>query len=69
MLTSNIWTQAGLVNGALSKVVEIIYSPDSKPPYVPMYVVTRFNSYNGPPWNDHDPKSILIIPVSLGNRR
>lgn len=69
MLTSNIWTQAGLVNGALGEVVEIIYSPGSKPPDVPMYVVTRFDNYSGPPWNVHDPKSIPIIPVSLGNRR
>ena len=69
MLTTNIWTQAGLVNGSLGEVVDIVYSPGSKPPDVPMYVTARIDNYTGPPWNKDDPKIVPISPVPLGSRR
>lgn len=67
MLTINIWIEAGLVNGVLGKIIDIIFSPDSKPPEYPLYVTTRFDNYNGPPWNINDPKVIQIIHLILGS--
>jgi ATP-dependent DNA helicase PIF1 len=32
MLTSNIWTDAGLINGALGVVEQIVYNPGILPP-------------------------------------
>ena len=69
MLTMNIWTQTGLVNGALGNITEIVYSPSSKPPDVPMYVIARIDNYTGPVWDPTDPRCIPITPISLGNRR
>jgi len=37
MLTCNLWVEAGLVNGALGYVENILYFPGSKPPQLPMY--------------------------------
>ena len=69
MLTSKIWTQVGLVNGTLGEIVDIIYSSGSKPPEVPLYIVTRIDNYIGSPWNEEDPKLVPIIPLCLGSRR
>ncbi|XP_057869620.2 uncharacterized protein LOC131076453 [Cryptomeria japonica] len=69
MLTTNIWTKAGLVNGALGEVVDIVYEYGSKPPDIPAYVITRINNYTGPSWNPTYPKLVPITPISLGNRR
>jgi hypothetical protein len=35
MLTSNIWTDAGLINGALGVVEKIVYNPGILPPNHP----------------------------------
>ncbi|XP_057860496.1 uncharacterized protein LOC131069158 [Cryptomeria japonica] len=69
MLTTNIWTQTRLVNGALGKIIEIIYSSDSMPPDIPMYIMVKFDNYSGPQWHPNDPKLVPITPVSLGNLR
>lgn len=68
MLTSNIGTHVGLVNGALGEIVDIIYSIGSKPPEVLLYII-EIDKYIGLPWNEEDPKLVPIIPSCLGNRR
>ena len=69
MLTTNVWTQAGLVNGALGEVIDIVYSTEARPPDLPLYVVARMEKYVGPSWNAANPTFIPITPVSLGSRR
>ncbi|XP_059076335.1 uncharacterized protein LOC131875721 [Cryptomeria japonica] len=69
MLTTNIWTKSGLVNGALGEVVDIVYEYGFKPRDIPTYVITRINNYIGPSWNPTYPKVVPITPISLGNRR
>ena len=69
MLTVNIWTQTGLVNGALGNITKIVYTSGSKLPDIPMYVIARIDNYTGPVWDLVDPRCIPITPISLGNRR
>lgn len=69
MLTTNLWTQAGLVNGSLGQVRDIVYLVGSKPPALPTYVTVTFNNSTGPPWDETDPKNIPIQPVTRGNHR
>lgn len=57
MLRTKIWIEACLVNGALGKITNIIYSPNSKPPELPLYVTTRVDNYNSLPCNIDEPKS------------
>jgi ATP-dependent DNA helicase PIF1 len=46
MLTENLWTERGLVNGALGTVVDLTWSPDADVQNaLPLAVLVAFNSY------------------------
>ena len=62
-LTSNLWTQAGLTNGAEGKVRYIIYNPGEQPPALPVAVISTFKDYRGPRYLPDLPKSVPIVPV------
>ena len=61
MLTTNLWVEAGLVNGALGKVVSILYNTAATPPMLPLFVVVDFVNYKGPPWDAYNPTYIPIL--------
>ena len=67
MLTTNLWINAGLVNGSLGQVKEIIYDIDSKPPDLPRYVIVNFKNYIGLVWDTHYPNNVPITPITRGN--
>lgn len=69
MLTSNLWVHAGLVNGALGKVISIFYSIGSKPPELPSFMVVDFIQYKGTPWDISHPTYVPISPMTRGVRR
>ncbi|KAE8745952.1 hypothetical protein FOCC_FOCC007313 [Frankliniella occidentalis] len=49
MLRANLWTKAGLVNGALGTVAAIVYADGQSPPnQLPFAVLVRFQRYTGP---------------------
>eukprot|EP00118_Oscarella_pearsei_P020682 m.225765 g.225765 ORF g.225765 m.225765 type:complete len:1796 (+) comp40019_c0_seq3:374-5761(+) len=50
MLTSNLWTEKGLVNGSMGHVKAILYEPGTGPPALPETVVVQMDRYNGPTW-------------------
>ncbi|XP_057855871.2 uncharacterized protein LOC131876112 [Cryptomeria japonica] len=66
MLTSNLWTKAGLVNGALGYIRKIVYKPGSAPPEPPTYVMAEFDNYFGIPFDDHHPNTIPITTIQRG---
>ena len=45
MLRRNLWAVAGLVNGSLGTVTDIVVSPDHE---MPVFVMVRFDHYLGP---------------------
>ncbi|XP_065826022.1 uncharacterized protein [Oscarella lobularis] len=73
MLTSNLWTEMGLVNGSMGYVVAILYQPGAKPPALPTAVVVQMDKYNGPTWGGERCVPICPIertwPSSTGNRK
>jgi len=69
MLTSNLWTDAGLVNGALGVVETIVYNPGSLPPEPPTYVLVRFDNYLGIAWDEVLPRTVPIAPIERGTTR
>ena len=69
MLTSNLWTNAGLVNGALGVVEDIVYNPGTSPPNPPTYVLVTFDKYVGVAWDELFPHTVPIIPIERGNNR
>ena len=58
MLTSNLWTDAGLVNGAMGTVQAICYQSGG-PPSLPVAVMVKFDKYWGPTLHDG---SVPIVP-------
>ena len=63
MLTKNQvgLTGLGLNNGAMGKVVAILYEKDCNPPSFPTAVVVNFPNYKGPAWLQNHPTWIPII--------
>jgi ATP-dependent DNA helicase PIF1 len=60
MLTSNLWTEAGLVNGSMGIVQDILFE-DQGPPALPTAVFVNFEKYNGPTIKDHDGNEVVPI--------
>jgi ATP-dependent exoDNAse (exonuclease V) alpha subunit len=71
MLTVNIRTRVGLVNGATGTVVDVVYRPDTQSPALPEFVIVAFDRYSGPVLsNDQQRLLVAIRPVTKrGNNR
>ena len=61
MLTSNLWTEKGLVNGAMGTIVAILYKTGCKPPSLPEAVVIQMDKYDGPTWGGE--RCVPISPI------
>ena len=59
MLTSNLWVDVGLVNGAMGTVQAICYTTGG-PPDLPIAVMVRFDNYSGPTFPDN---TVPITPL------
>ena len=59
MLTSNIWIEVGLVNGAMGTIHSICYQ-NGGPPDLPLAVMIKFDSYFGPTFHDG---TVPIVPI------
>ena len=66
MLTRNLWTKAGLCNGAMGTVRHIIFPENYKPPILPIAIIVQFdnNDYIGPSFSKHLPNCVPIYPVT-----
>ena len=51
MLTSNLWVDVGLVNGAMGTIRAICYRSGG-PPDLPISVMVHFDNYSGPTLHD-----------------
>jgi len=60
MLTSNLWVDVGLVNGAMGTVATIYYPPGQAPPALPLSIMVKFDSYSGPTYPDG---TVPITPI------
>ena len=64
ILTSNIWKEAGLTNGTLCEVREIVYSPGKEPTTaLPDVVFVHVPDYKGPSYFPNEPKIVPITPI------
>ena len=64
MLTENIWTEAGLVNGALGTIFDIAWASGENPRISPPFVtLIWFKGYSGPPYFLNEPSLEGVIPI------
>ena len=62
MLRTNLWTQKGLVNGAIGVVKRIVYEENHRPPNEqPIAIFVSFPSYTGPKFDDSDSVPITSV--------
>ncbi len=63
MLTANIWTQAGLVNGSMGIIQDILFE-EQGPPFLLIAVFISFKKYEGPTIsNSEGVKVVPIVPI------
>ena len=62
MLTSNLWQDVGLCNGASGIVQTILYPHNKGPPSLPIAVLVHFPHYSGPAFTPSNPQSLPIPP-------
>ena len=60
MLSSNLWVDMGLVNGAMGTVKAICYHDGGAPPDLPVAITVLFDNYSGPTLFDG---TVPIVPI------
>ena len=63
MLTRNLWSEVGLVNGIRGDVVDIVCTQGEKVPALPDFVVLHLEGYTGPVWSS-DPRYQECVPIA-----
>ena len=63
MLTRNLWSKVGLVNGIRGDGVDIVWAHGEKTPALPNFVVLRLKGYTGPVWSS-DPRYEGCVPIA-----
>jgi len=63
MLSANIWTEAGLVNGSMGIVQDILFE-EHGPPSLPVAVLVEFEAYKGPTITTLEGNKVVpIVPI------
>ena len=63
ILTTNIWKEAGLTNGTMCTVRQIIYSSGKTPPQIPDIVFVHVPEYKGPSYFTSESNIVPITPI------
>ncbi|GBB90280.1 hypothetical protein RclHR1_01720001 [Rhizophagus clarus] len=63
MLTANLWTKGGLVNGSMGTVHDIMFK-NQGPPSLPAAVFVKFDAYEGPTITSTEGDNVVpIVPI------
>ena len=63
ILTSNLWKEPGLTNGAKGIVKFIVFEGNAKPKALPSLVIVQFPDYIGPSFLNDLEKCVPIVPL------
>ena len=61
-ITTNLWKEAGLTNGANGVIKFIVYEGNTRPPALPSLVIVQVPQYIGPSYKNLD-KCVPIVPI------
>ncbi len=60
----NLWSEAGLTNGAKGTVKYLLYKYGEKPPSLPVAILASFPKYLGPSYIKEEEKIVPIVPLT-----
>ena len=64
MLTANLWVAAGLVNGAMGTITDILYKEKLEHTALPTAILVAFDKYNGPTLKNLEGTPVVpIVPI------
>ena len=63
VLTTNLWKETGLTNGATGTVKYLVYEKGTKPPSLPFLVFVQFHNYTGPSYLDGIERCVPIAQI------
>jgi ATP-dependent DNA helicase PIF1 len=64
MLTTNLWTEQGLVNGSIGTIHNILWDTDLDPSVtMPSMLLVRFSEYTGLDFDPYPSKVIPLFPI------
>ena len=64
MLTTNLWTEAGLANGSMGTIHDMSWDIGLDISSMPSVILVRFDGYTGPAFPDCEEAIVPVYPVT-----